>query len=143
MSRAEEVLIRIRTVQAMPDEMPEVMELQSDGTLTRFPDHMELSYVESEVTGLEGVRTTFAVYGTERVELIRDGEKLKNRMTFQLGKKTDSLYDVGFGALLITVGATRLEIDPSSRRFTVEYTVEVEHTLMGTNTYEVTYRAKE
>lgn len=132
-------MLRIRTEQRVPGEDPEIMELQSEGTLAQYDDRTELTYVESAVTGLEGVTTTFVLY-EDRVVLIRDGDKLKNTMVFQVGKKTDSLYDVGFGALLITVTAQRTEMDLVIGKFSVEYTVEVEHTYMGTNTYAVSYR---
>ena len=139
MTETKRVMLRIRTEQRVPGEDPEIMELQSEGTLAQYDDRTELTYVESAVTGLEGVTTTFVLYD-DRVVLIRDGEKLKNTMVFQVGKKTDSLYDVGFGALLITVTAQRTEMDLVIGKFSVEYTVEVEHTYMGTNTYAVAYR---
>ncbi|MBQ7255638.1 MAG: DUF1934 domain-containing protein [Oscillospiraceae bacterium] len=139
MTETKRVMLRIRTEQRVPGEDPEIMELQSEGTLAQYDDRTELTYVESAVTGLEGVTTTFVLYD-DRVVLIRDGEKLKNTMVFQVGKKTDSLYDVGFGALLITVTAQRTEMDLVIGKFSVEYTVEVEHTYMGTNTYAVSYR---
>lgn len=139
MTETKRVMLRIRTEQRVPGEDPEIMELQSEGTLAQYDDRTELTYVESAVTGLEGVTTTFVLY-EDRVVLIRDGEKLKNTMVFQVGKKTDSLYDVGFGALLITVTAQRTEMDLVIGKFSVEYTVEVEHTYMGTNTYAVSYR---
>ena len=138
----ETVLLKIHTVQKVPGEMPEVMELQTEGTLCRYDDRVEISYVETRITGLEGVHTIFAVYGEEKVVLIRDGEKMKNEMVFLLGQKTDSLYDVGFGALLISVAAQEIHLDLDRGEFRVEYTVEVEHSYMGTNTYFVSFRRK-
>ena len=137
--KTERIWLHIRTEQRPAGEEPQTMELQSEGTYRRYPDRIELSYVESAVTGLEGVTTTFVLYG-DRVELIRDGEKLQSQMVFKLGEQNDSLYDVGFGALLITVAAQRVEIDLTRSRFEVEYNVEVEHTYMGTNTYWVSFR---
>ena len=138
----EPVLLKIHTVQKVPGEAPEVMELQTEGTLSRFDDRVEISYVETRITGLEGVHTTFAVYGREKVVLTRDGDKMKNEMVFLLGQKTDSLYDVGFGALLISVAAQDISLDLDRGEFRVEYTVEVEHSYMGTNTYFVSFRRK-
>lgn len=136
----KKVLLSIRTVQIVPDQLPEIMELQTEGLLTQYSDRVELSYVESEMTGLEGVTTTFAVYGKDKVILTRHGEKLNNEMQFFLGEKTDSLYDVGFGALLLTVCAREICLDMEKGEFRVSYTVEVEHTPMGTNTYVVKFR---
>ena len=64
-------------------------------------------------------------------------------MVFVLGEKTDSLYDVGFGALLITVCAREIKLNLPGGEFRVEYTVEVEHTTMGTNSYIVSFRYRE
>lgn len=134
------VLLKIRTVQMVPGDLPEIMELQSEGVLRKFSDRVEISYLESEMTGLEGVTTTFTLYGGGKMALTRNGEKLKNQMVFRVGEKTDSLYDVGFGALLITVATKEIKADLEKGEFHVEYTVEVEHTFMGTNTYHVTFR---
>lgn len=134
------VLLKIRTVQLVPGDRPEIMELQSEGILKKFSDRVEISYPESELTGLEGVTTTFTIWGDKKLSLTRQGEKLKNKMLFEVGKKTDSLYDVGFGALLVSVHTQSIETNLNKGEFRVEYTVEVEHTFMGTNTYHVTFR---
>ena len=138
----KDVLLKIHTVQLVPGQLPEVMELQTEGALRQFSDHVEISYIESQMTGLEGVETTFKIYGQDKVILTRHGEKLNNEMVFLLGEKTDSLYDVGFGALLITVCARDIQLDLAKGEFRVEYTVEVEHSVMGTNTYFVSFRDK-
>ena len=138
----EQVLLKIHTVQKVPGEPPEIMELQTEGTLQQYDDRVEISYLETRITGLEGVHTTFAIYGKEKVVLTRSGEKMKNEMVFQLGQKNDSLYDVGFGALLISVVAQEVYLDLDRGEFRVEYTVEVEHSHMGTNTYFVSFRRK-
>ena len=137
---AEPILLKIRTTQMVPGDPPEIMELQSEGTMTRYDDRVELSYIETEMTGLEGVATTFTAYTDGTVVLTREGEKLRSRMRFSLNEKDDSLYDIGFGALLLTVTARRIQIDWVRHTLEVEYGVEVEHSPMGTNIYHVEYR---
>lgn len=134
------VLLKIRTVQMVPGDQPEVMELQSLGTMKKYPDRVEITYEESEMTGLEGVVTTFTLFGGQRMLLSREGEKLKNKMDFRVGQKTDSLYDVGFGALLVSITTQQVKVNLDKGEFFVEYNVEVEHAFMGTNTYHVTFR---
>ncbi|MBQ7523045.1 MAG: DUF1934 domain-containing protein [Oscillospiraceae bacterium] len=136
------VLLRIRTEQRAYGEEPEVMDLQTEGTLRQFADHVELSYMESAVTDLEGVETTFFIYG-DRVELVRDGEKLKNTMVFRVGKQHDSLYSVGFGALLVTVTTRKLEVDLPHGKLAAEYTVAVENNTVGTNGFTLSWRVKQ
>ena len=134
------VLLTVRTVQLVPGELPDIMELQSEGVLQKFDDRVEISYLETQMTGLEGVTTTFTLYGDNEMTLTRDGEKLKNKMVFRVGEKTDSLYDVGFGALLVSISTQQIKKNLQKGEFFVEYTVEVEHTFMGTNTYNVSFR---
>lgn len=136
----ERILLTVRTTQIPDGELPEIMELQSEGTLTRYPDRVELSYVESEMTGLEGVATTFTVFTDGSVRLTRDGDALQSCMNFRLNEADDSLYDVGFGALLLTVTARRIQIDWVRHLLEVEYDVQVEHCRMGTNLYHIEYR---
>ena len=136
-----EIVLHVRTEQRAYGEEPEKMDLQTDGVLRTFPDHIELSYGESAVTDLEGVTTTFFVYG-DRVELVRDGEKLKSTMVFRVGKQNDSLYSVGFGALLVTVTTRSLEIDLPHGRIAAEYAVAVENNAVGTNRFTLTWRRK-
>ena len=138
----EKVLLKIRATQEIDGEEPEVMELQTEGTLQTFRDRTELSYAETEMTGLEGVTTSFVLYGKERIVLRRTGDKLSNEMCFMLGEKHNSLYEMEFGTLLLTVEARRMELHPESGWFEVEYDVAVEHSMMGVNTYRVEFFPK-
>ena len=140
---SQNVFLKIRTEQRLPDDVPQTMELQTTGTLTHREDCTELSYEETQMTGLAGVQTTFQLYGRDRVVLQRSGAELNSKMDFRLGKRDDSLYDVGFGALLISVTATRMEVEPEKGYFEFEYDVEVEHAVKGTNLCRVEFRETE
>ena len=61
-----------------------------------------LSYVESEMTGLEGVVTSFQIEDRKTVTLRRSG-KVNAEMVFDRRQAHESLYDVGFGAMMISV----------------------------------------
>ena len=136
----KDVLISIRGTQRNEGEAPQTMELTTDGQLRREGDAILVSYTETEITGLEGVVTTFKVENG-RVQLLREGP-VSSAMTFVEGKKTESLYDMGFGALLLGVSARRVEArlhDHGGTLF-VDYAVEVEHIPVGSNTYEIAVR---
>ena len=127
------VILKIRTEQHLPGDEPETMELQTAGIMTQHPDCLEFTYEETQMTGLIGVKTSFYLYGKDRVVLQRSGAELNSRMDFRLGQRDDSLYDVGVGALLLSVTATHICIEPEQGFFEFEYDVEVEHTVKGTN----------
>jgi len=137
------VLLRIHTVQLVPGEPPEVMELQTEGVLRQLEDRVEISYVETRITGLEGVETTFAVYGTDKVILTRKGA-LNSRMIFQKGVVHESLYQMPFGALMLSVRATSVFYDilPEGGVIDLSYNIEIENTQAGVIDYHLDIRAK-
>ena len=136
----KEVLISIRGTQRSEGEEPQVIELTTDGKLYRDGESLCVSYVESEMTGLEGSVTTFLVKDSG-IQLRREGQ-VNSTMTFVEGEKTESLYDLGFGAMLLGVSARKVESNLSENGGTlfVDYAVEVEHVPVGTNTYEIEVR---
>ena len=77
----------------------------------------DISYEESDLTGLKGVTTTFRVE-PDKVILTRTGN-LHSQMVFQQGKSHDSLYQMPFGALMITVCAKSLFFDITPIAFVV------------------------
>ena len=98
----QKVLLSITGKQSYRDQEPEVMELVTEGTMEFTNGGWDISYLESDLTGLSGVTTTFRVE-PEKVTLTRTGP-LRSTMEFQVGKSHDSLYELEFGALMITVG---------------------------------------
>ena len=90
---------------------------------------------------MEGVTTSFLVQ-PGNIVLTRSG-KLHSQMVFQLGIAHDSLYQMDFGALMITVCATKLQADLTENGGTVdlEYTIEIENTAAGTIDYHLEVKA--
>ena len=116
------------------------VELITDGTLTHDGDKYRISYLESEMTGLEGTQTTFEIE-RHRITLTRTGA-VNSQMIFEEGRRHESLYDVGFGALLIGVRARKVQssLDEHGGKFRMEYTIQVDNDVSAVNRYEVTVR---
>ena len=66
------VIISVEGTQRFVGEESQTVQVVTEGTMKTEGDTVYLSYEESEVTGMEGTTTTFAVKG-ERVELVRTG----------------------------------------------------------------------
>lgn len=94
--------IAITGTQTMEDGGPQTLELVTDGSYCYEPGFALLSYVESEMTGLEGVVTSFQIEDGKTVTLRRSG-KVNAEMVFDRRQAHESLYDVGFGAMMISV----------------------------------------
>ena len=131
------VMLSIRGTQNYQDQEPEVIELTTEGTLEKQKEVWEISYEESDLTGLAGVTTAFRV-GPRGVVLKRTG-KLENQMIFMEGRKHESLYRLDFGALMLTVKATKVESNVTETGGTVDihYNIEIEDTNAGMVEYHI------
>lgn len=137
------VMLSIQGKQTYPDQEPEIIELVTEGVLTDFDGGWELQYEESDLTGLEGVTTAFRIL-PEQIILSRTG-RLNSRMVFEEGVFHDSLYELEFGVLHITVCATHIKADISENGGTVDltYRIEIEQTASGAIEYHLSFRPKE
>lgn len=135
------MLLSIRGQQTYAGQEPDVIELVTEGVLSRNGDGWELEYEETELTGLLGVTTTFLI-STDEVTLKRTG-KLNSQMVFREGVRHDSLYQMEFGALMLTVCATYIHWELSENGGVIDlvYSIEIEQTAAGQITYHLDIRS--
>ena len=136
------VVLAIRGRQSYPGQEPEIIELVTEGWMEFRSGGWDISYEESELTGLAGVTTTFRVE-PGRVTLDRKGA-LNSQMVFEEGVAHDSLYQMPFGALMLTVKATFVYYDIVSDGGTIDlsYQINIENTEAGIIDYHLDIRAK-
>ena len=138
-----EVTLAIKGCQTYQDQEPEIIELVTEGTMELKNGGWDITYEESELTGLEGVTTTFRVE-PGKVVLDRKG-KLTSQMIFQEGVEHTSLYQMAFGALMLTVKATFVFFDivPDGGVIDLSYNINIENAEAGVIDYHLDIRAKE
>ena len=136
------VILTIQGRQSYVGQEPDVIRLDTEGTMEYRNGGWDITYEESELTGLAGVTTTFRVE-PEKVTLIRTG-KLSSTMVFQEGYNHDSLYRMEFGTLMISVRATRVYFDivPDGGTIDLVYNIVIENTEAGVIDYHLDIRAK-
>ena len=136
------VVLSIRGTQTYEGQDPDVIELVTEGTMEFRDGGWDISYEESDLTGLAGVTTTFRVEPA-RVILERTGN-LRSQMIFEKGVPHDSLYQMPFGAMMISVCAQYLYFDivPDGGVIDLLYSIEIEKTQAGTVDYHLDIRAK-
>lgn len=136
------VILSLRGVQHYGGQEPDTIELITEGILRRHPTGWELCYEESALTGLEGVHTSFLIE-PDCVTLTRTG-KLRSQMVFQKNVPHDSLYEMEFGAMMITVCATaiRSELSFAGGKVDLKYTIEIEKNTAGTVDYHLKVKPK-
>ena len=137
-----DVVLTLRGRQSYEGQEPDVIELITEGTMEFRDGGWDISYEESELTGLAGVTTTFRVEAG-KVTLSRTGA-LKSQMVFQQGIAHDSLYQMPFGALMITVCAKSVYFDivPDGGVIDLVYSIEIENSAAGMVDYHLDIRAK-
>lgn len=137
------VILRISGTQRFGEDAPETTELVTEGELERRDGALILSYEESELTGMEGTVTTFRI-APPVITLQRTGA-VESKMVFTEGVEDRSLYDMGFGALMITVCADTIRSDMSETGGTLDvtYSIVIEQAAAGSVHYRITARPKE
>ena len=137
------VILSLQGTQYYGGQEPDVIELVTEGTLEFVDGGWDICYEESDLTGLAGVTTTFRVE-PGKVTLRRTG-KLRSEMVFREGVAHDSLYQMEFGTLMITVCAKQIEANISNQGGTVDlvYSIEIEHGEGGLVEYHLDIHSKE
>lgn len=137
------VMLFIEGRQSYDGQEPEIIQLTTEGTMVFRDGGWDIQYEESELTGLEGVTTTFRVE-PGKVVLTRTG-RLCSEMVFEQNVPHDSLYQMEFGTLLMTVQATSVFYDilPDGGSIDLSYTLDIEHTQAGVIDYHLDIRGME
>ena len=139
---SKSVILSIEGRQRYVGQEPDVIRLDTEGTMTFRDGGWDITYEESELTGLAGVTTTFRVE-PGKVTLMRTGS-LVSTMVFQEGVSHDSLYQMEFGALMISVQATRVFFDIVEDGGTIDlvYNIIIENAEAGEIDYHLDIRAR-
>lgn len=138
----QEVVLSICGRQTYQGQEPDTIELVTEGTMEYRSNGWDISYEESDLTGLEGVTTTFRIEDG-KIVLKRSG-KLNSQMVFQEGLSHDSLYQMEFGALMMTVTGKKVAHNLTEAGGTVDlvYSIDIEQTAGGTIDYHLDVKAK-
>ena len=116
-------------------------ELMTDGEYSRENGISTFSYVESELTGLNGLLTTFNVE-PDRV-VLRRGDGYSGDMIFSEDQKHHFLYDTPFGS--ITMGIDTHSIKKSLRddggSLEIRYDLEVDNIAVSQNLFKIDIRS--
>lgn len=131
------VFLSICGRQTYMDQDPDVIEFTTEGQMHNTDDGWKIEYAESSLTGMEGVHTSFLI-SPDTMVLTRTG-KLNSQMVFKLGVVHESLYQMDFGALLLSVCATEISyhLDEKGGTVDLKYSIEIEHGPSGTVDYHM------
>lgn len=128
-----DAVIKISGVQGLVGGTPETVELITDGLYSRTERGFEISYEESELTGLFGTATRVEV-SPDGVTVERKGT-LNTKMEFKPGEHCNFLYDTQFGAAVLGVDTRKInaELDDHGGELCIDYVVNMEHAVVSRN----------
>ena len=96
-----------------------------------------LTYLESEVTGMEGTRTSLMIFA-DKVVVDRDGT-ITSRMIFKQGEKNAFLYDTPVGSATMHIDTRRIlfRFDEQGGEMEIDYVLDLEHAFVTRNIFRV------
>ena len=137
----EPILIKISGSQNFNGEEQENnIELTSEGFIEHTKNGVEITYEESELTGMQGTTTKITVDRDGIITLNRSGTT-NSCLVFEEGKKNLSYYDTDSGAFSVSVYANYLEADinESGGSIEIDYTLEVDGGMVGQNEISISF----
>ena len=136
----KDVWISFHSINGYDDEEPDSLEFSTDGQYLYRDNIGCLSYWESEVTGLEGTRTSVTIL-PDQVVVDRDGT-VKSRMIFKEGSKSSFLYSTPFGQATMGVDTRRIRhnVNEAGGQVEIDYVVDMEHAVVARNKFQITIR---
>ena len=134
----KDVVISINSSFSFDEGEEQVMEFTTDGHYFYEDDVGCLSYEESEVTGLEGTRTSLFVM-PDQVVVDREGT-VTSRMVFKEGLKSAFQYATPFGSANMGINTRRItqSMGSSGGSVEIDYVVDMEHVVATRNKFQIT-----
>ena len=133
------VIISIKGNRALDNDQ-EVIELVTNGEYSYSAGETVLSYMESELTGMEGTKTTFHIR-PDLVTLTREGV-VNSQMVFQEGRKHFFCYHTPYGSATMGVDTRHIRQGLHENGGSMElcYAIDVDHVSMGRTEFEIQVR---
>ena len=102
-----------------------------------------LSYQESELTGLEGTRTSVMVMPNQ-VVVDRDG-MLTGRMIFREGMKDSYPYSTPYGQMMLGIDTRRIHhnFNENGGDVEIDYITDLAHTFVSRNKFRISVKEME
>jgi uncharacterized beta-barrel protein YwiB (DUF1934 family) len=133
----KKVLISIKGFQAAQYSDEESFELVTDGEYALEDGVAQFSYMESELTGYAGMKTSFLVE-PDRVVLTRAGG-LNGEMIFNEGRKHHFVYETAYGSLTMGIDTQSItqEMDENGGNLEIHYVIDVDNIVMSRNSFKI------
>ena len=141
MKDMKKVLISIKGLPLFATSDDDAFELMTDGEYLKEDGISTFSYIESSLTGQEGLMTTFDVEN-DRV-VLRRGDGLSGDMIFSENQKHHFLYDTPFGSIMLGIDTHSIvnNMNDDGGNLEIRYDIEVDNVSVSQNLFKINIRS--
>jgi len=141
MKDMKKVMISIKGLPVFSASDDDAFELMTDGEYLQKDGISTFSYVESTLTGQEGMLTTFDVE-KDRVTL-RRGDGMSGDMIFSESQKHHFLYDTPFGSVMLGIDTHSItnEMSDDGGNLEIRYDIEVDNVSVSQNLFKINIKS--
>ena len=135
-----DVVINLQSVHGYDTDNADIMEFTTDGLYTMDNGVGCITYEESELTGMEGTRTSVFIM-PDKVVVDRDGS-VTSRMIFKEGEKSSFLYNTPFGktTLGIRTSTIKQQLDDHEANVEIDFVMDMNHMVASRNKVSIEVR---
>ena len=140
MKDIKKVLISIKGLPVFSANEDDAFELMTDGEYSKEDGKSTFSYIDSTLTGQDGMLTTFDVEG-DRV-VLRRGDGMGGDMIFSENQKHHFLYDTPFGAIMLGIDTHSItnNMNDDGGNLEIRYDIEVDNVSVSQNLFKINIR---
>ena len=137
----KDVIVSISGLQQADEQEPDKVELVTPGRFYLRDGNYYISYHESELTGMEGTRTTVKVGPGRRVSITRTGRN-HSQLCFEPGQRSNALYQTEYGPLNVATITERVEscLGSDGGSLEIRNAVEIDNVYAATNHLKIDVR---
>jgi len=141
MSDMKKVLISIKGLPVFAASDDDAFELMTDGEYLQQDGVSTFRYVESMLTGQDGLLTTFNVE-QDRV-VLRRGDGVSGDMIFSEDQKHHFLYDTPFGSVMMGIDTHSIKknLRDDGGSLEIRYDIEVDNVSVSQNLFKIDIRS--
>ena len=141
MKDMKKVMISIKGLPVFATSDDDAFELMTDGEYVQEDGISTFSYMESSLTGQEGLMTTFDVEN-DRV-VLRRGDGISGDMIFSENQKHHFLYDTPFGSIMLGIDTHSItnNMNDDGGNLEIRYDIEVDNVSVSQNLFKINIRS--
>ncbi len=137
-----EITLHVKSIQKSMGEEPAEVDFISDGKLYHKCGNVYIVYEETELSGLEGHKTTLKL-SPDKVEMNRRGPS-PSKMSFEVGKRRESDYQTPYGEIRIEYLTHRLDcqLNDNDGEVEIEYAMVIKGLKEANHVLNIKYQIK-